>query len=110
MIPDVICELDKAIYFQPLPDIYGRIGISIVEVNSKLSLNLEKILPNLIYLINNKNQMIQRDSINVLSSILENTKNLKIGRILNELARFCRHYFEPETCFFYLWLPQKTLR
>jgi hypothetical protein len=50
---------------------------------------LEKILPNLIYLINSKNQMIQRDSINVLSSILENTKNLK-PEILHKILEACK--------------------
>jgi hypothetical protein len=50
---------------------------------------LEKILPNLIYLINSKNQMIQRDSINVLASILENTKNLKPD-ILHKILDACK--------------------
>jgi hypothetical protein len=83
MIPDVICELDKAIYFQPLPDIYGRIGISIVEVNSKLSLNLEKILPIL------SNQIV------IIIDNFETHNRLRISKVNEEREKLRSLIFPP---------------
>jgi hypothetical protein len=83
MIPDVICELDKAIYFQPLPDIYGRIGISIVEVNSKLSLNLEKILPIL------SNQIV------IIIDNFETHTRLRISKVNEEREKLRSLIFPP---------------